>query len=203
MSNLETISAAGLDGDLLDTLSEYGADDDTAAEMMAVIDEHGLKHPLTMKSVSGLQKSKKLSKAGLYGELVKLQAKVDSGGNGESAAPVDTTPEVEITDETENRIKELLALEEEKLRKRLLKREETLRIKASKGEALTLSRAGGDRMPSGVPAEKVERWKELSGIIKSAKEQRQVLVMKMKEAKAEMDLIRPPTKRGPRKKKEE
>lgn len=200
MSLMEDLTAKGLDEKFMEILAGCGADESLQADIMGKVEEFGLKGPKILKWTGDLHRDKKITK-NPYPKFAALAKELAAGGSTNSGAAADVTgkdEELTLTGDQEQLVKDAMLREEEKIKKQIQKRmekaEAMFRQKAAAGEALVSSRAG--RTPSGVPADQMDRWVELQGIIQTCKDVRKAESVKMALAKDEMLKIRPPKKRA-------
>lgn len=203
---LSKLAEKGFDTKLMDAINSFApTSDQVVSEVVESVDKNGLKNPVILKLIGSMSKARKFGKDGLFGALVQLENDFNNsnGHNKVAEIPeVDVAP-VTLSQDQEDQIKVRLEKERERLRKRFevvfLKREAKLRENIALGKSI---RSSGGRAPSGVPAEKMERWSELNGLIHKAKEIRKEQMKVMTDCKAEMATIRPPRVRVKRVKKE-
>lgn len=211
MGHLAAITEHGLEASLTQAIAGAApADATVAAAVRGLVDRAGLKGPEVLKGVATLQKQKKLKKETLYPAFLQLSKQLEEAiaGNGKSKSKKEEVVEAEaavdistfnFTEDQEAKIKARMEREEARMRERLLKREAKIREHVATGKPLRVGGVG--RTPSGVPAEKLERWRELSAQIREAKEKRKELSQLMKTAKEEQEKIRPKRERAKRTKK--
>lgn len=92
MSVLKQLESLGLMKELDDVLKEHAQNEEAITQLRAVIDEHGIKGPATMKEVTSLQRDGALT-PGLYKKMVAVNKKL-------SEAPPPSEEESKVEEES-------------------------------------------------------------------------------------------------------